>query len=82
MAVHPRALVEAFWNFQMPLELVHGFGLPELTPEIKRGILGENAARIVGLDIDTIRREIEDDEFSRREELAEPWSRATAQAVT
>jgi uncharacterized protein len=82
MAVHPRPLVEAFWNFQMPPELVHGFGLPELTPEIKRAILGENAARIVGLDIDAIRREIEGDEFSSREELAEPWSRATAQAVS
>ena len=82
MAVHPRPLVEAFWDFQMPPELMEGFGLPELTPEIKRKILGENAARIVGLDVEAIRREINGDEFTGREQLAQPWSRATAQVAT
>jgi predicted TIM-barrel fold metal-dependent hydrolase len=78
MAVHPRPFVEALWNFQMPPELSLGFGLPELSTEIKRGILGENIARILGLDIEAIKREIEGDEFAQRQELAQPWSRATA----
>lgn len=81
MAVHPRPFVEAFWSFEVPPELRLGFGVPELTEEIKRKILGENIARILGLDIDELRRGIEDDELAGREQLAEPWSRATAGAA-
>jgi predicted TIM-barrel fold metal-dependent hydrolase len=82
MAVHPRPFVEALWNFQMPPELSLGFGLPELTPDIKRGILGENIARILGLDIEAMKREIAGDEFAEREAPASPWSRATAAPAT
>jgi uncharacterized protein len=78
MAVHPRPFVEAMWNLEMPPELMEGFGLPELTPEIKRGILGENMARILDLDIEAIKGEIAGDEFSEREAPASAWSRATA----
>jgi hypothetical protein len=58
----------------MPRDLVEDYGFPELTPELKRAILGENAARIVGLDVEELKREMEGDEFSGREELAPPWS--------
>jgi predicted TIM-barrel fold metal-dependent hydrolase len=74
MAVHPRPFLEAFWELEMPRDLVEDYGFPELTPEIKRGILGENAARIVGLDVEHMQREVAGDEFSAREELAPPWS--------
>jgi predicted TIM-barrel fold metal-dependent hydrolase len=74
MAVHPRPFLEAFWEFEMPRDLVEDYGFPEVTTELKRAILGENAARIVGLDLDEMKREMEGDEFSAREELAPPWS--------
>jgi hypothetical protein len=80
MAVHPRPLLDAFWKLEMPRDLVEEYGMPELTPEIKRAILGENHARILGLDFDGMKREIEDDEFSRRRELAPMWSGAGAAA--
>jgi predicted TIM-barrel fold metal-dependent hydrolase len=76
MAMHPRGLIDAFMAFQMPPELALGFGLPEITPEIKRKVLGENFARIHGLDIEDLKRGIEGDEFSGQEGYAEPWSRA------
>jgi hypothetical protein len=50
--------------------------MPELTPEIKRAILGGNAARILGLDVDEMKRQAQGDEFSDREELAPMWSHA------
>jgi len=74
MAIHPRPFLEAFWDLEMPPDLVEGYGFPELTPELKRAILGENAARIVGLDVEQMKREQADDEFSGREELSAPWS--------
>lgn len=80
MAVHPRPFLEAFWELEMPRDLVEDYGLPELTPEIKRLILGENAARIVGLDIERMKSEMEGDEFWDRGELAAPWSGAAQTA--
>ena len=78
MAVHPQVFLEAFWRLQTPAELVHGYGLPELTDDIKRKILGENAARILGLDITQLRGKAQDDQFAGRAELAPRWSRAAA----
>jgi predicted TIM-barrel fold metal-dependent hydrolase len=46
----PRWLVEKFMAFELPDELVQETG-KQLTLEIKRKILGENAARIYGVDI-------------------------------
>jgi hypothetical protein len=76
MAMHPKGLLDAFASFQMPPELALGFGLPEITPEIKRKVLGENFARIHGLGIDELKRQTEGDEFSQRGDFDEPWSRA------
>lgn len=80
MAVHPRPLLEAFWKLEMPRDLVEDYGMPELTPEIKRAILGENHARILGLDIEAMKQQMEGDEFSGREELAPMWAGAAAAA--
>lgn len=81
MAYHPQVFLEAFWKLQTPPELVHGFGLPELTEDIKRKILGENAARILGLDIEQLKSEAQGDQFADRTELAPRWSRSTAGAA-
>jgi predicted TIM-barrel fold metal-dependent hydrolase len=72
--LHPQPFLEAFWNLEMPAELVEGYGFPPLTPDVKRGMLGGNIARILGLDLDAMRRQFSTDEFARRQELAAPWS--------
>jgi predicted TIM-barrel fold metal-dependent hydrolase len=76
MVLHPQPPLEAFWNFEMPRDLVEDYGLPEITREIKQGILGGNIARILGLDTDGMQRESANDDFAQRSELAPPWSGA------
>jgi len=74
-AIHPRPLLDAFWTFRLPDDLLDHYGdVPQLTTDIKRDILGGNIARILGLDIDALRRAAEGDEFTVRAALAEPWS--------
>ena len=80
MGAHPQPMLDAFRTLEMPQDLIDGYGFPELTPELKRAILGENAARIVGLDVEQMKSEQADDEFSGREELSAPWS-GVAQAA-
>jgi predicted TIM-barrel fold metal-dependent hydrolase len=76
VAFHPQPLLEKFWNFEFPPMLTEGYGVPPLTTEIKRKILGENAARIVGLDLKQMQVDAADDEFAGRaqDEVAPPWS--------
>jgi uncharacterized protein len=76
MAFHPQPLLEAFVrDFQFSDEQIES-GVPELTAEAKRGILAENYARMIGLDLEARLASVEDDEFARRREqgLAEPFS--------
>jgi len=64
-ALHPRPLIEAFWDFELPEALMAGYGLPPLSRELKQAILGGNIARILGL-------EVEPNDVAGA--LAEPWS--------
>ena len=48
MLVHPQVVLEAFLDFQMPDDLVQGYGYPKLTEESKRKMLGENYAACTG----------------------------------
>ena len=80
-ARHPRPFIEMFWNFQIPHDLREGYGYPELTDEIKRGILGLNHARVLGWDVPALRRRLRDDEFGRLRELAPPWSGGARQVA-
>jgi len=52
---HPRWALDAFWNFQLPQDLVEGYGYPQLTEQAKRKILGENLLRLHGLDVEETR---------------------------
>jgi predicted TIM-barrel fold metal-dependent hydrolase len=52
---HPRWALEAFWNFQLPQDLVEGYGYPQLTEQAKRKILGENLLRLHGMDVGEVR---------------------------
>lgn len=79
MNYHPRCQLEAFMNFQMPDDLLDKgtfWPVPQITEEHKRKILGENAARLYGLDIPTLQDAIKDDEFSASQAagLADPYS--------
>jgi ribosomal protein L13E len=72
--LHSRFFEEAFWNFEMPQDLIDGYGFPPLTEEVKRKILGLNAARLLGIDVDTLTKQTARDEFAKPRRLAEPWS--------
>ena len=52
---HPRWALDAFWNFQIPQDLVEGYGYPQLTEQAKRKILGENLLRLHGMDVEETR---------------------------
>ncbi len=78
MALHPRPLIEKFWQFEMPEDLVEGYGYPALTREIKRKILADNFARLHGLRLEDLAAGIPEDDRRKRqnEQLSEPWSKA------
>jgi uncharacterized protein len=48
---HPCWALEAFWNFELPQEIVDGYGCGQLTNQAKRKILGENLACLHGMDL-------------------------------
>jgi len=50
----PQDQIEAFRSFEISEEAQDRFGYPALTPEVKRAILGGNAARIHGIDLEAI----------------------------
>jgi hypothetical protein len=52
---HPQWALEAFWNFELPQDLVDGYGYPQLTQEAKRKILGGNLLRLHGMEEDQVR---------------------------
>jgi len=56
---HPRLLLDAFWNFEMPQSLQEEMGFPAVTPEMKRAMLGGTQARICGLDLDRLRQDLQ-----------------------
>jgi uncharacterized protein len=75
--VHPRPGIDAILNFEMPDDLVDGFGYPQMTDELRRKILGLNYLRLHGIDPADLRSRIADDEWSRRLAAtpdAAPWS--------
>jgi hypothetical protein len=57
----PNWQIEAFKTFTIPEELVAQHHYPQLTPEVKDKIFGENAARIFGIDIAAARQAVEGD---------------------
>lgn len=74
MQAHPQPILQAIAGLEMPQELREGFGMPELTPEIKQKLLGANMARLHGLDSPTLASRLAADEWAarRRARLAEP----------
>jgi hypothetical protein len=73
---HPWPLIQKFLEFEMPRDLVEDYGYPEVTDEIKRGILGANFLRMHGLDAGEVKASIAGDRWSDRQQagLDAPWS--------
>ncbi len=65
---HPRWARQAFWNFEIPEDLQKGYGYPPLTRQAKKKILGENLARLLGIDIEEKRTKLATDEFAKAQE--------------
>jgi uncharacterized protein len=54
----PQWALDAFWDFQLPQDLVEGYGYPQLTEQAKRKILGENLLRLHGMDVEETRAKL------------------------
>jgi predicted TIM-barrel fold metal-dependent hydrolase len=52
---NPQWQIEAFWRMQIPEAFRGRFGYPEITPEMKRKVLGLNSARLYGMSPDVSR---------------------------
>jgi len=61
----PQWQIEAFKRFEMPELLMKKFGYGPLTDEVKRGILGLNAARVYGVDPAAARGDLPGDYVDR-----------------
>lgn len=85
MVTHPRPHLERFaLDFQFSPERIEGWGLPELTRELKGKVLAGNYAAMHGLDLAERLRGIEGDDIAvRRAELGgtpAPYSQTTLAA--
>ena len=63
--LHPEPPLRWFWErFNFSEEMREREGLPEITKEIKRNILGLNYLRMHGLDAQALAKNIQGDEFT------------------
>ena len=60
---HPKWLVEKFMSFELPEDIQKESG-QRLTLSIKKKILGENAARLYGIDIEKAKRQLAGDSIA------------------
>jgi predicted TIM-barrel fold metal-dependent hydrolase len=51
LAGGPAPYLKAFMELEIPADLRSGYGYPQITPTDKRQILGENFAKLMGVDI-------------------------------
>jgi hypothetical protein len=65
MGGNPQPQIVALRMLSIAPALQQQYGYPELTPELKRRILGLNGARVYGIDPATARYRIKDDDITR-----------------
>lgn len=80
--IHPKAFEEAMWQLRMPRDMVEEEGIPELTDDIKAGILGGNLLRMLGLRAEDLLAESSNDEFAGPRVHAEEWSGLPGRKLT
>lgn len=61
----PQWQITAFWNFRIPDELIEKEGYPQLTEEVKKKILGLNAAKLFGVDPTFVHQQLKLDQLER-----------------
>jgi hypothetical protein len=79
--LHPEPPLRWFWErFQFSEEMREREGLPDITREVKRNILGLNYLRMHGLDAKVLAKGIEGDEFAleRAKGKAQPYATTDA----
>lgn len=64
----PQSQIERFRRLKMPERLMEKYNYPQLTDEIKNQILGLNAAKLFGIDVNEARNAIRTDKLSRIKE--------------
>lgn len=65
MVFHSQPILEAFRRFEFSPATMHATGISQITSADKAAILGGNFARILGIDIESAKRRIAQDEFSQ-----------------
>ena len=83
--LHPEPPLRWFWErFQVSDEVREREGLPEITEEIKRKILGLNYLRMHGLDAEALAKNIKSDEFAveRSNGKAKPFATTSSKGFT
>jgi len=58
LAGPPKVYLDAFMALEMPEDLQEGWGYPPITHADRKAILGENFARLMGIDLEAKRREL------------------------
>jgi predicted TIM-barrel fold metal-dependent hydrolase len=79
--VHPMQTVYEILKYQMPRDLIEGWGYPDITETVKRKVLGENLLRMHGIDAGALQLHTAHDEWARRRAAlgeVEPWSHLRA----
>jgi hypothetical protein len=61
----PQGQIERLRRLKMRDDLIEKYGYPPITPEVKKKILGLNAARLFGVDVEAKRSAITRDQFSK-----------------
>ena len=61
----PQWQIEAFRRFQIPEALIQAHHYQPLTRQVKERIFGLNAAKVFGVDVETIRHEVPNDALGR-----------------
>jgi uncharacterized protein len=74
--MHPRPLLEAFADYELPAALIEERGYPQLTDLDRRNILGENLMRLHEIEPADLVNAVANDEYSvaRAGESMGPWS--------
>jgi uncharacterized protein len=57
----PHWQIQAFQAYTFPEQFREKHGYQQLTPQVKRQIFGENAARLFNIDIAAVRRDMQGD---------------------
>jgi len=64
----PQRYIDFFRSYRIPDELCEHYGYPQFTDEDKRKILGENLARLLGINIEDRMKKVTNDIVSRSRE--------------